>query len=99
MEEIFTRIYFVLWIFQGNLSVKGIQVYIIFQKKKNYNLTEKYLKPRIIFYSGSAVGKIENGRFILYGIVSFTSSRGCKLGYPTGFTEIQPHLDWIMKNI
>ena len=70
-----------------------------FSKKKNYNLTEKYLKPRIIFYSGSAVGKIENGRFILYGIVSFTSSRGCKLGYPTGFTEIQPHLDWIMKNI
>ena len=98
MEEIFTRIYFVLWIFQGNLSVKGIQVYIIFQRK-NYNLTEKYFKPRIIFHSGSAVGKIENGRFILYGIVSFTSSRGCKLGYPTGFTEIQPHLDWIMKNI
>ena len=98
MEEIFTRIYFVLWIFQGNLSVKGIQVYLIFQRK-NYNLTEKYLKPRIIFHSGSAVGKIENGRFILYGIVSFTSSRGCKLGYPTGFTEIQPHLDWIMKNI
>ena len=102
MEEILTRIYFVLWIFQGNLSVKGIQVYyIIFQKKKknNYNLREKYFKHRIIFYSGSAVGKIENGRFILYGIVSFTSSRGCKLGYPTGFTEIQPHLDWIMKNI
>ena len=99
MEEIFTRIYFVLWIFQGNLSVKGIQVYIIFPKKKNYNLREKYFKPRIIFHSGSAVGKIENGRFILYGIVSFTSSRGCKLGYPTGFTEIQPHLDWIMKNI
>ena len=73
--------------------------YIEFFKKKNYNLREKYFKHRIIFYSGSAVGKIENGRFILYGIVSFTSSRGCKLGYPTGFTEIQPHLDWIMKNI
>ena len=100
MEEIFTRIYFVLWIFLGNLSVKEIQVFIFFQKKiENFNLTEKYFKPLIIFYLGSAVGKIENGRFILYGIVSFTSSRGCKLGYPTGFTEIQPHLDWIMKNI
>ena len=75
-------------------------MYLYFSKKiENFNLTEKYFKPLIIFYLGSAVGKIENGRFILYGIVSFTSSRGCKLGYPTGFTEIQPHLDWIMKNI
>ena len=48
--------------------------------------------------SGSAVGKIENDRFTLYGIVSFTGI-DCSKGSPTGFTQILPHLDWIMSHI
>ena len=37
--------------------------------------------------SGSAVGKIENEKFILYGVISFTAN-DCTSGYPTGYTEV-----------
>ena len=44
--------------------------------------------------SGSSIGKIENERFVLYGLASFTSD-SCLSGYPNSFTEIQPHMDFI----
>ena len=47
--------------------------------------------------SGSSIGKFENERFVLYGVASFTSD-SCLSGYPNGFTEIQPHMDFILKN-
>ncbi len=48
--------------------------------------------------SGSSVGKMEAGKFVLYGLISFTTST-CFEGNPTGYTEIEPHLKWIQKNI
>ena len=48
--------------------------------------------------SWSSIGKIENDRFVLYGLASFTSD-SCLSGYPNGFTEIQPHMDFILENL
>ena len=48
--------------------------------------------------SGSALGKIENGRFVQYGIISFTS-KSCDEGNPAGYSEISDQMDWILKNL
>lgn len=48
--------------------------------------------------SGSALGRLENGRFVQYAIISFTS-RKCDRGHPTGYTELSPMLDWIKDNL
>ena len=48
--------------------------------------------------SGSSLGRIEDGRFVLVGIISFTG-QDCSVGAPTGYTEIIPHLQWIKKHL
>ena len=48
--------------------------------------------------SGSSLGRIEDGRFILLGIISFTG-QDCSIGSPTGYTEVVPHLEWIKDHI
>lgn len=47
--------------------------------------------------SGSSLGRIEEGRFVLMGIISFTG-QDCSIGSPTGYTEVIPHLEWIKKH-
>jgi secreted trypsin-like serine protease len=39
-----------------------------------------------------------NGVPTLIGIVSFGSSAGCELGYPSGYTRITSFLSWIELN-
>ena len=60
----------------------------------DFNICHNLLKGD----SGSSIGKIENDRFVLYGLASFTSD-SCLSGYPNGFTEIQPHMDFILENL
>ena len=39
--------------------------------------------------------KQSNGNYIQLGVASFSSSQGCSIGYPSGFTRVSKYIDWI----
>ncbi|XP_034232186.1 brachyurin-like [Thrips palmi] len=45
--------------------------------------------------SGGPLTVSINGAAVEVGIVSFGSSRGCNLGYPSAFTRVTSYLEWI----
>lgn len=45
--------------------------------------------------SGGALVVPDSGRYIQVGIVSFGTSLGCNLQYPSAFTRVTPYLRWI----
>lgn len=45
--------------------------------------------------SGGPLTVTINGAEVEIGIVSFGSSRGCNLGYPSAFTRVTSYLEWI----
>jgi secreted trypsin-like serine protease len=46
---------------------------------------------------GALVDQSGNG-YTQIGVVSFVSSAGCASGYPSGYTRVTSHVDWIRSN-